>query len=81
MVPVLVMCIAVFTVNLGLHLAAIVGVLQEPPPRWPLARGNGRVALGQTVHERGEVEASVALNLDVEIEPVDLHIRECPRPA
>ena len=34
----MVMCIAVFTVNLGLHLAAIVGVLQElsPASYWAL---------------------------------------------
>jgi hypothetical protein len=57
------------------------GVLQEPPPRGPLARGDGHVALGQAVHECGEVESSVALNLDVEVQPVDLHVREGPRPA
>lgn len=38
MVPVLVVCIAVFTVNLGLHLAAIAGVLREfsPESYWAL---------------------------------------------
>lgn len=34
MVPVLVVCLAVFTVNLGLHLAAMVGVLRAFSPEF-----------------------------------------------
>ena len=60
---------------------AQLGMLQKPSPRWPVTRGYVRVTLREAVDERGEVEPSITLDLDVQIETVDLHVGECPRPA
>ena len=57
------------------------GMVQEPAPRRLVARGHVGVAPCQAVHECGKVETSVASNFDVQIETIDLHVSECPRPA